>query len=36
MCLVAMQPEENCAAIAERASHAAMDYNTIGWLLRGE
>ena len=36
MSLVAMQPEENCAAIAERGSHAMLDYNTLGLLLRGE
>jgi hypothetical protein len=33
MCLIEMQPEENCAAITERASAAAMDYGTIGRLL---
>jgi hypothetical protein len=33
MCLVAMQPEENCAAIAERGSCAVMDYRTIDLLL---
>jgi hypothetical protein len=33
MCLVEMQPEENCAAITERASAAALDYDTIGILL---
>jgi hypothetical protein len=33
MCMVEMQPEENCMAITERASAAAMDYGTIGILL---
>ena len=33
MCLIEMQPEENCAAITERASAAAMDYGTVGRLL---
>jgi hypothetical protein len=35
MCLVEMQPEENCAAITERASAAALDYGTLDLLLRG-
>ncbi len=33
MCLIEMQPEENCAAITERASAAAMDYGTVDRLL---
>lgn len=33
MCIVEMQPEENCAAITERASAAAMDYGTLDILL---
>lgn len=33
MCKVEMQPEENCAAITERASAAALDYGTIDLLL---
>jgi hypothetical protein len=33
MCLVEMQPEENCCAIVERASAAAMDHGTIDILL---
>lgn len=33
MCLTEMQPEENCAAITERASAAAMDFGTVGILL---
>ncbi len=33
MCLTEMQPEENCAAITERASAAAMDYGTVARLL---
>lgn len=35
MCLVEMQPEENCMAIAERASAAAVDLGTIDILLGG-
>lgn len=33
MCMVEMQPEENCAAIAERASAAAVDFGTMDLLL---
>jgi hypothetical protein len=33
MCLVEMQPEENCCAITERASAAAMDHGTVDLLL---
>jgi len=33
MCMVEMQPEENCLAIAERASAAAVDFGTIDILL---
>lgn len=33
MCMVEMQPEENCMAITERASAAAMDYGTVDILL---
>lgn len=33
MCIVEMQPEENCMAIAERASAAAVDFGTMNILL---
>jgi hypothetical protein len=33
MCMVEMQPEENCCAITERASAAAMDHGTVDILL---
>lgn len=35
MCLTEMQPEENCAAIAERASAAVMDYGSVDLILNG-
>ena len=33
MCMVEMQPEEVCLAVAERASAAAVDYGTVEFLL---
>ena len=33
MCMVEMQPEEVCCAIAERASAAAVDYGTVEILM---
>lgn len=33
MCLIEMQPEENCMAIAERASAAVMDYGSVELIL---
>ena len=35
MCMVEMQPEENCAAVTERASIAAMEYDTINVIMAG-
>lgn len=35
MCMAEMQPEENCVAITERASAAAVDYNTIETVMAG-
>jgi len=35
MCMVEMQPEENCTAITERASAAALDLDTIATIMAG-
>jgi hypothetical protein len=35
MCMVEMQPEENCLAVTERASAAVVDLNTIATIMAG-